>query len=480
MYFCRAIIAKALEHLQDVHPFFLITFLAYKEIDLPIINLPTDKLKDTRGVERNFLERYYRPTKEYDGYFRPSRVSDKSKMWVPKKYPDAGLQSVRTRNLKISDALLHDHRGGYGWSKDYVQKLRSVLKDNVRLPAFYISIWLYRDIDWPNYTTAQDIIMKFKIQFKITQEEEEFLFDMSIPSDLNEKELLCNEPVGWSGLKTIEEFIVNYPGAPLEEGGVLQSLSLNGVGPIDKLIFEPGERLNIIAGDNGLGKTFLLDSAWWALCGNWASKPIHPRADARWSSPSIKYTISTSDQSDEITAKYNWERPHWYITKERTVISGLLIYARIDRSFAIWDPAKYILYNSIRRGGEKLSLDKDFSYVDPVEILQGQLILSDEEVLNGKRSKTIYGEDRVLCNGLTQDIMTWSADSEGEAFTFFNSALDHLSPPGFKLAIGKPVRIAPDIRDILTITHPYGDVPIVDLSAGIRRILCLAYWKSVV
>ena len=131
MYICRDEIKNALDHLKRIHPFFLITFLAYKEIDLPIVT-SQQELRDTRGIERDFLERYYRPTKEYDGYYRPSRVSDTRKMWVPKKYPDAGLQSIRTRDNIITAALLHNPRDGYGWSENYVNILQGLLPEEVR------------------------------------------------------------------------------------------------------------------------------------------------------------------------------------------------------------------------------------------------------------------------------------------------------------------------------------------------------------
>jgi predicted ATPase len=45
---------------------------------------------------------------------------------------------------------------------------------------------------------------------------------------------------------------------------MLESLHLKNVGPAPELRFEPAERLNLITGDNGLGKSFLLDVAWWA------------------------------------------------------------------------------------------------------------------------------------------------------------------------------------------------------------------------
>ncbi len=60
---------------------------------------------------------------------------------------------------------------------------------------------------------------------------------------------------------------------------MLSYLKLNGVGPAEDLLFEPGDRLNVIAGDNGLGKSFLLERAWWALSGEWADLQAYPNEE---------------------------------------------------------------------------------------------------------------------------------------------------------------------------------------------------------
>ena len=43
---------------------------------------------------------------------------------------------------------------------------------------------------------------------------------------------------------------------------MLERLHLKNVGPAPYLRFEPAQRLNLITGDNGLGKSCLLDVAW--------------------------------------------------------------------------------------------------------------------------------------------------------------------------------------------------------------------------
>ena len=46
---------------------------------------------------------------------------------------------------------------------------------------------------------------------------------------------------------------------------MLEYLHLKNVGPAPEMEMKLSQRLNLITGDNGLGKTFLLDIAWWVL-----------------------------------------------------------------------------------------------------------------------------------------------------------------------------------------------------------------------
>ncbi|MCY4461729.1 MAG: ATP-binding protein, partial [Albidovulum sp.] len=71
-------------------------------------------------------------------------------------------------------------------------------------------------------------------------------------------------------LKDIAYGFAIPPDAPSQAEGTLAAIRLNDVGPASSVDLEFGERLTLIAGDNGLGKSFLLDAAWWALTGTWA------------------------------------------------------------------------------------------------------------------------------------------------------------------------------------------------------------------
>lgn len=58
---------------------------------------------------------------------------------------------------------------------------------------------------------------------------------------------------------------------------MIKQLHLKNVGPFQGEHTIPsqeefGERVNLLTGDNGLGKTFLLDLIWWILTGDRAGK----------------------------------------------------------------------------------------------------------------------------------------------------------------------------------------------------------------
>jgi hypothetical protein len=75
------------------------------------------------------------------------------------------------------------------------------------------------------------------------------------------------------------------PDLPKEQSGTLSTLSIQGVGPAKKLDLHLAERINLLTGDNGLGKSFVLECAWWVLSGNWNGFPAYPRTDADKNEP---------------------------------------------------------------------------------------------------------------------------------------------------------------------------------------------------
>lgn len=442
-------IAKSIGRLEPVHPFYAITLLVFKKGNLRVGS--TDEFQ-IDAENKKFLDRYYKPDASTDWYFRPTRPSDKNHHWNRPDYAAKGLQSVNTRTF--GPAFIHPKNTNiWGWQDDYIDELKKLLHRKQPIPLFDLAVWIYRERDWPVGTTPQDVINAFIDEFHITDEEQEELFDLSLSSDLFEEVIFQDRMATWDEISDIVD-----PNPPPEftpqEGGLLTSLSLEGVGPSKRLRFETAQRLNLLTGDNGLGKSFLLECAWWALTGDWAGPSAYPRADAKSYEPKISFKITGLGRRKpkELNSKYNWSNNTWTRPKVESTIPGLIVYARVDGSFAVWDPAS------------------TFGRSDDPDEREGRpqsLVFTRDEIWEGLTGKI---------EGLVRDWVRWEDKRERYPYDIFRNVLRRLSPPDLGLLEpGETVRIPGDPRDIPTLKHPYGVVPIIYESAGVRRIITLAY-----
>ncbi len=238
---------------------------------------------------------------------------------------------------------------------------------------------------------------------------------------------------------------------------MLRSLHLKGVGPAREFgPVEFAQRLNFITGDNGLGKSFLLDTAWWVLTRTWA-RDVRAVPQESAKKPSIAFAFSkvtSGDMAGEIFFKDGfWPQP-----KARPAIPGVVIYAGVDGSFSAWDPARNYWSDQEPEAEEKI---RAFNFT-PEQVWKG----ADSE----KGTK--------ICNGLIHDWVRWQQTAGDSPFDELTKVLDALSPSGVeKLTPGRPCYIGPlDEREYPTLKMPYGqDVALIHASAGMRRIAALAY-----
>ncbi len=237
---------------------------------------------------------------------------------------------------------------------------------------------------------------------------------------------------------------------------MLKSLHLTGVGPARTFgPVEFAERLNFLTGDNGLGKSFLLDTAWWVLTRTWARDvKLMPQESAN--EPSIGFSfgkVTAGDMEGEIFFRNGqWPQP-----KARPAIPGLVIYAGVDGSFSAWDPARNYWSDRDADAEEKI---RAFNF-NPEQVWKG--------VVSERGTK--------ICNGLIHDWVRWQQTSE-TPFEELSKALDALSASEIeKLTPGKPCTLGIlDETEYPTLRMPYGqDVPLIHASAGMRRIAALAY-----
>lgn len=440
---------KALDKIVGFHMFYGTTFLVFKKGELPV---GTTKSFAIDTEERKFLDQYYKPKRSSSWYYRPMRPTQRDRFWLNSRYAGSGSQSTRTRG-KIAAALIHESNTKiWGWQKNYIDILAAQLPNNRKIPLFYLATWLYRERDWDSNTTAINIMETFIHEFYITEIEISVLFDDSVPSDIPIPFLQVDK-LTWEDL---EEVIISPPDAQPGEGGTLTYLSMQGTGPAEELEFIPAERLNLITGDNGLGKTFILECAWWALTGQWPSLPAYPRQGSS-DEASITFKISgKSSRPEPCTISYNRRNQSWASPQQRPTIPGLLVYARVDSSFAVWDPERF---NDNGNDG-----------------LPQSLLFSKDQVWEGL-TEQFRGNFRSYSEGLLRDWIKWQANSKDPPFSTFARVLQRLSPQDMgRLEPGSPMRVPYDAREIPTLIHPYGVTPITYAAAGIRRIVAIAYF----
>ncbi len=444
-------------------------FLALKQANLP--EGETKPLKFQPLLEA-FLQKYYRPTNNSTEIYMPFKMSNKRKYWnISQCITTLQRNTIDT----FSDVILHPKRTReWGWKTDYIQVLLQKHLATRPIPVVELASWLFRSRNWDELSQYGDIVEAFFAEFCIGLKEY-ILFDIAIPFRITSP--FQEQPVDSETLLNIISLLPSeeekndsclFQSLPLfnhiqmltEYGAKLQQLKLTQVGPSDEIEIELAPRLNVITGDNALGKTFLLECAWWALTGTWASQYMaqpHPQA----ATPHITFQIGKAYQPERRqTINFNWKTQSWPTPKDRTVLPGLSIFAQADGSFAIWDPAKL---DTMRQRNVE---DDAFMHFSPQKIWDGV-------------RKVRYNKTIVMCRGLIEDWLTWQMARDESHFSIFCAVLEALSPyPNYPLVPGKPVRIPDaerDVREIPTLKFPYRTVPIILCSAGIKRIVALAY-----
>ena len=244
---------------------------------------------------------------------------------------------------------------------------------------------------------------------------------------------------------------------------MIRELHLKKVGPAPEFNVEFAERLNLFTGDNGLGKTFMLDTVWWALTGTWASNPAWPQR-GKGEIPEISYHLigKTGPTKEATTSRYDFAHQSWPRPKARPVMPGLVIYVRVDGSFSVWDPARNYWKAMQVKGVDQPDRPSAYHF-------------TPDNIWNG-----LEEEKKVLCNGLIRDWVTWQNQpdqDERSPFKLLSNVIEKLSPhPSEWMKPGKPMRVSlEDVRDIPTVELPYASIPVTQASAGMKRILGLAY-----
>ena len=438
MYISTHLILSAIQELRHIHSFHGITFLVCKRKELPIgssVEFPMDQFT------LEHMETHHKLVPESKYYFQPFRST---KHWLKHDYPSSGLQSINTRTF--GGAFAHNLGSrDWAWNANYLTVLEDRLVKGQKIPIWALAVWLYRSENWEPSNNLDMAICRFINEYHITSEERSRLFSTEIPDHLDDGVIWVDAESDWSVLK---RDIPPPPDAAPERGGTLTFLHIHGAGPAADMSFRPANRMTIITGDNGLGKSFLMECAWWALTGNWAGRPALPLPDA--DKVYIEFDIQGSPDSREERSVIHYDRRRldWPPSDDdRHTIPGVIVYARVDGSFAVWDPIKSSTSNNVTT--------------------EGPYTLSSDQVWHGQNGKT---------EGLIRDWVKWQNSPGKYPFDMLLKVLGRLSPPDLgELKAGNSVRIPHDHREIPTVIHKYGVTPVLYASAGVKRILALSY-----
>ena len=254
---------------------------------------------------------------------------------------------------------------------------------------------------------------------------------------------------------------------------MLERLEFKHLGPSPALELRLGERLNLLTGDNGLGKTFVLDAAWWALTRNWPEgRALLPDPNDP-GKPQIGYHVHGVGGANKFCwcdFDYGAEPPEWKLPHRRPPIPGLIVYARVDGGFSIWDPAR--------------NYWREDSDAPPTALLRPSAYhFNREQIWKGlwRTPKDEYEKNRdaLTCRGLIEDILSWQLDpTEAETSKLFRTVLAEISPDR-----DHPFQLGP-LGEVLgwpgklpTLITPEAERPVLFdfVSSGVRRMLALAY-----
>lgn len=223
---------------------------------------------------------------------------------------------------------------------------------------------------------------------------------------------------------------------------MIKHVKIDGVGPLGYDL-EVGQRLNLFAGDNGLGKSFLLDVVWGISSVSRMENIVLPlNGNPRMASINVKFSNETEQGASYADAE-GWKyssKPSAHSARHQIVL-----YAEAGGSFKIWDSAR--------------CREKVRSYV-----------FSASDVFEG-----LEHEGKPVCNGLLNDWAFWQ-NEKSPTYKRLVSFLETLSPDEYQLSPGALQRLPGDSIRYPSIRMPYGeDVPITKTASSIQQVAKLVY-----
>lgn len=248
---------------------------------------------------------------------------------------------------------------------------------------------------------------------------------------------------------------------------MLRELKAEGVGLINNYQLEFAQRLTLITGDNGLGKTFVLDLACFGITARWPGEPARPVSID--SQPKFVSEVGgTIGNPGIIEAYYDRVDERWVLEDKPDSQPGFVIYASAAGRYLVWDWIKTPHANP--EGGKR----PIYSSGMRSGLLPHSYDFQSSQVWDG-----YFMNDQTWCNGLIRDWTAWHNDrreNQQLAFKALTSVLETISSPEAPMTPDEPRRNSSiDAREVPYIKFPYGSVPVNLVSSAVKRMLELSY-----
>jgi hypothetical protein len=254
---------------------------------------------------------------------------------------------------------------------------------------------------------------------------------------------------------------------------MLKKITLDYVGPAKHMEVDFADRLTVITGDNSLGKSLLLDVAFFCCTRDWPGEVAIP---LRGWSKGAKISVSgVTDNAEKKNHKYygeflfspgirKWDggppvdlhrsgNDEYIDLRSITKNSpGITLYSRVDGSFSVYDPERALLWRSTQT---------DWSF----------RITKDQVWLGAETASGIS-----YCRGIVQDWIDWR-NRRSDIFSQFRDVFDILRDNGDGFSFnGDTIRLpGGDVTDWPVIETPYGSVAVIHISEAVKRIIALSY-----
>ena len=302
------------------------------------------------------LKRFHLVDRRSNFFFQPFKGGGE---WVSKRYPSTGLQTINTQTF--ADAFSHKRNSNkWAFARDYVSIVKHRLVElgvSDKNPTDLLAIWIFKDRDIGDVNSYDELIELFFKEFKIDQSERGVLFeegsdntDVPISSALSKEPLVMSDVAAAFGLP---------PDSDEQNARTLESFHLLNAGPAAEVEMRFGERLTLITGDNGLGKSFLLEFAWWASTGNWAERAVAPREVSGELEAVAQFRFRVgAGRLLETTSTFDWLAKKWQTIKGDRHVEALAIFSRADGSFVVSDPHRAKFMNQVDSTMSRLTSDE--------------------------------------------------------------------------------------------------------------------------